>query len=32
VIKEYLDKAYNIKSKYIAYGADLNPDADENLL
>ena len=32
VIKEYLDKEYSIKSKYIAYGAELNPDADENLL
>ncbi|CAN5829932.1 DUF1972 domain-containing protein [soil metagenome] len=32
VIKEYLDQEYSIKSKYIAYGADLNPDADENLL
>lgn len=32
VIKEYLDKAYHIKSKYIAYGASLYPAADENLL
>jgi glycosyltransferase involved in cell wall biosynthesis len=32
VIKEYLDKHYNIKSKYIAYGACLEPVADENLL
>ncbi|HTE12290.1 MAG TPA: DUF1972 domain-containing protein [Chitinophagaceae bacterium] len=32
VIKEYLDSTYNIKSKYIAYGADLYPDTDEKLL
>jgi glycosyltransferase involved in cell wall biosynthesis len=32
VIKQYLDKKYNINSKYIAYGAGLYPVADENLL
>jgi len=32
VIKEYLDTTYNINSKYIAYGAGLNPVADESLL
>jgi glycosyltransferase involved in cell wall biosynthesis len=32
VIKEYLDKHYNIKSKYIAYGACLQPLTNENLL
>ena len=32
VIKEYLDDKYKIKSKYIAYGADLDPDVDETLL
>ncbi|HMG67561.1 MAG TPA: DUF1972 domain-containing protein [Chitinophagaceae bacterium] len=32
VIKEYLDKKYNVNSKYIAYGAGLYPVADENLL
>lgn len=32
VIKEYLDEKYGIRSKYIAYGADLQPDADEELL
>jgi glycosyltransferase involved in cell wall biosynthesis len=32
VIKEYLDNKYNIKCKYIAYGAGLYPVADENLL
>jgi len=32
VIKEYLDNTYNIKSKYIAYGANLYPAADEKLL
>jgi glycosyltransferase involved in cell wall biosynthesis len=32
VIKEYLDKKYNINSKYIAYGAGLYPVADENIL
>lgn len=32
VIKEYLDSTYNIKSKYLAYGACLCPAADEQLL
>lgn len=32
VIKEYLDKKYNIKSKYIAYGASLEPATDETPL
>jgi glycosyltransferase involved in cell wall biosynthesis len=32
VIKEYLDNKYNIKSKYIAYGAGIYPVADANLL
>ena len=32
VIKNYLDTTYNINSKYIAYGADLHPVADERLL
>jgi len=32
VIKEYLDDKYNIKSKYIAYGAELNPGIDETFL
>jgi glycosyltransferase involved in cell wall biosynthesis len=32
VIKEYLDSKYHINSKYIAYGAGLNPAVDENLL
>jgi glycosyltransferase involved in cell wall biosynthesis len=32
VIKEYLDKTYNINSKYIAYGAGLYPAANERLL
>jgi glycosyltransferase involved in cell wall biosynthesis len=32
VIKKYLDTKYNIKSKYIAYGAGLYPVADANLL
>jgi len=32
VIKEYLDKKYNVNSKYIAYGAGLYPVANENLL
>jgi len=32
VIKDYLDNKYNIKSKYIAYGADLHPEANEEYL
>ncbi|MEP6747753.1 MAG: DUF1972 domain-containing protein [Bacteroidota bacterium] len=32
VIKEYLDSTYDIKSKYIAYGAGLYPAANETLL
>ncbi len=32
VIKEYLDKKYTIKSKYIAYGADLHHITDERFL
>lgn len=32
VMKEYLDSTYHIKSKYIAYGACLEPVADEQLL
>ena len=32
VIKEYLDNKYNINSKYIAYGACLNPITDESPL
>ena len=32
VIKEYLDNHYCIKSKYIGYGACLQPRADESLL
>jgi glycosyltransferase involved in cell wall biosynthesis len=32
VIKEYLDHKYNIKSKYIAYGAGLHPAANETFL
>jgi glycosyltransferase involved in cell wall biosynthesis len=32
VIKEYLDGRYHINSKYIAYGANLSPLTDENLL
>lgn len=32
VIKEYLDTKYKINSKYIAYGACLLPETDENLL
>lgn len=32
VIKEYLDKKYNINSKFIAYGADMHHGIDENLL
>jgi glycosyltransferase involved in cell wall biosynthesis len=32
VIKEYLDSKYNVKCKYIAYGAGVYPVADENLL
>jgi glycosyltransferase involved in cell wall biosynthesis len=32
VMKKYLDNKYNIKSRYIAYGADGCPVADENLL
>ena len=32
VIREYLDKTYHINAKYIAYGAGLNPVANENLL
>jgi glycosyltransferase involved in cell wall biosynthesis len=32
VIKKYLDKEYNINSKYIAYGAHLDAVADEALL
>lgn len=32
VIKEYLDSKYNIKCKYIAYGAGVYPVANENLL
>lgn len=30
VIKEYLDNKYGIKSKYIAYGADLYPEYNEH--
>ena len=32
VIKEYLDQTYHINAKYIAYGAGLNPVANESLL
>jgi len=32
VMKKYLDNKYNIKSRYIAYGADGCPIADESLL
>ena len=32
VIKEYLDNKYNIKSKYIAYGANLYPQINEEYL
>jgi glycosyltransferase involved in cell wall biosynthesis len=32
VIKEYLDNKYGIKSKYIAYGADLYPQTNEEHL
>lgn len=32
IIKEYLDKKYNIKSKFIAYGADMHYSLDEKLL
>jgi glycosyltransferase involved in cell wall biosynthesis len=32
VIREYLDSKYNIKCKFIAYGAGIYPVADENLL
>jgi glycosyltransferase involved in cell wall biosynthesis len=32
VMKTYLDKKYKINSKYIGYGAGLNPAADEGLL
>jgi hypothetical protein len=32
VIKEYLDSKYNVKCKYIAYGAGIYPVADESLL
>jgi glycosyltransferase involved in cell wall biosynthesis len=32
VIKEYLDAKYQINCKYIAYGADLYPATEENLL
>jgi glycosyltransferase involved in cell wall biosynthesis len=32
VIREYLDNKYQIKSKFIAYGAGIYPVADENLL
>jgi glycosyltransferase involved in cell wall biosynthesis len=32
VIKEYLDSKYKINSKYLGYGAGLNPFSDENLL
>jgi len=32
VIKEYLDATYGINSKYIAYGANLHPAANEKLL
>lgn len=32
VIKNYIDRKYNIKSKYIAYGAELYQDADEKYL
>jgi len=32
VIKEYLDTKYDVKCKYIAYGAGVYPVADENLL
>ena len=32
VIKEYLDKKYRINSKYIGYGANLIPVAEETLL
>jgi glycosyltransferase involved in cell wall biosynthesis len=32
VIKEFLDRKYNINCKYIAYGAGLDPITDERLL
>ena len=32
VIKDYLDNKYGIKSKYIAYGADLDPEVNEDHL
>ena len=32
IIKEYLDKKYRIKSKFIAYGADMHYGLDERLL
>lgn len=32
VIKEYLDNKYGIHSRYIAYGADLHPEANESYL
>ncbi|MEP6728373.1 MAG: DUF1972 domain-containing protein [Bacteroidota bacterium] len=32
VIRDYLDNTYNIKSKYIAYGAGLTPFANKSLL
>jgi hypothetical protein len=32
VIKEYLDSKYNVKCKYIAYGAGIYPVAEESLL
>ena len=32
VIKEYLDGKYNVKCKYIAYGAGIYPVAEESLL
>jgi glycosyltransferase involved in cell wall biosynthesis len=32
MIKEYLDNKYSIRCKYIAYGAELDREPDENLL
>jgi glycosyltransferase involved in cell wall biosynthesis len=32
VIKDYLDSKYKINSKYLGYGAGLNPVSDESLL
>jgi len=32
VIKNYLDTTYHLNSKYIAYGAELHPAVDEQLL